>query len=132
MRGERFLRKPDRQLRVRGASTPDVSFNQADLPSKSRHPEIVTVSMDAAAAAEWASAGAEGRAGESGTGAVSARALVVSIGRDVAVEVTAGRTGDAFDSRGACAAGDTAGAFAGTAGAPATSAVRTAAFSVCA
>jgi len=88
--------------------------------------------MDAAAAAEWASAGEDGLAGEGGTGAVSARALVVSIGRDVAVEVTAGRTGDAFDSRGAFAAGETAGTFAGTAGAPATSAVRTAGFSVCA
>ena len=130
MRGERFLRKPDRQLRVRGASTPDVSFNQADLPSKSRHPESVTVSMDAAAAAECTSAEAEARAGRGGTGAISDRAYVVSVGRDVAVEVSAGRTGDAFDARGAFAAGETAGAFAGTAGAPATSAVRTAAFSV--
>src|SRR5438309_9888342 len=39
---ERFLRKPDLQLRDVGASTPSVSFSQNVASSNSRHPEIVT------------------------------------------------------------------------------------------
>src|SRR5688572_18133655 len=88
--------------------------------------------MDAAAAAECASAEAEGRAGEGGTGAISARGFAASVGCDVAFAFTAAGTGNVFTARGAFAAGEAVSGFARTTGALATSAVRTAAFSACA
>jgi hypothetical protein len=109
---------------------PDGSFNQAESPSYSRHPVIVTLSTDVAAACWVASTGVEAGVVGDTSGAGSIRTLTGSVGRDASFAITADGAGDASRARGAATAGVVEVAFAGTAGASGTPADRTAAFSV--
>ena len=90
---------------------------------------MVTVSMDAAAS--WCtSAGAEERAVGDGVGTISVRTLASSGGRDVVFAMTVAGAGAAVNAGGAIGVGGALSGFADVAGALATSAVRTAPFSV--
>jgi hypothetical protein len=110
---ERFFRNPDRQLRDRGASPPDVSFSQNDSSLSRRHPVIVT------AVESWAWTPAFGRgataaAGGAGSAADAREADATTTTRgdsaaSVALAVAAGGAGSGADAREAAAIATTCG-----------------------